>query len=320
MNNSIPHIKVSVTVPVYNTSKYLRQCLDSLENQSLQEIEFILVNDGSTDNSGQICEEYARRNPKFKIIHQHNSGLAVARQIGLEHAKGEYIITCDSDDWIDTDMYKKLYQKAVDTNADIVMCGYIKEYPDGTNSIVYPKSINKRDNSNAHIFLSNIGSSWAKLIKRSFFINSTVKYEPDIHMGEDALINYKLFKFNPSIAYIPIAPYHYRRRYGESSYTTSIKTHYIKQYHYVYQWVKHNYTERRYLPYLLKTAVDTLTFCAMSEEPDVTFFTKFLSEELTWQKLFRLIRYKQARHVMLIKPFPAKTQIKIIKKYLSSKC
>ncbi len=103
LNISCP--AVSVTVPVYNTSKYLRKCLDSLQSQTLKNIEFIIVDDGSTDDSGVICDEYAKSNPKFKVIHQKNGGLASARQTGLNHARGEYVIVCDSDERVEPDMY-----------------------------------------------------------------------------------------------------------------------------------------------------------------------------------------------------------------------
>lgn len=315
MGDNTSYIKVSVTVPVYNTSKYLRQCLDSLEAQSLQEIEFILVNDGSTDDSGNICNEYARRNPKFKVIHQPNAGLAVARQTGLDHVKGEYVIVCDSDDWVEPEMYETLYKIAVDTNADITMCCYWKEYPYNEKSTVFLKALEQANNDNKYLFLNNIGSSWNKLIKRSFFETSGVKYIPGIDMGEDILINYKLFKFNPSFAYVPIALYHYRLRFGENSYTNAIKMEYVYQHHYIYQWVKDNYTEDIFLPYVFKTAISTLTICALSEKPDKIFFSQFIKENLGWKSIFQLIRYKQAVRMMLIKPFPTPIKIRLIRIY-----
>ena len=90
--------KISVTVPVYNTSRYLYQCLNSLAVQTLQDIEFIIVDDGSTDNSGIICDAYSKKDSRFKVIHQPNGGSAVARETGLKNAVGDFIIVCDSDD------------------------------------------------------------------------------------------------------------------------------------------------------------------------------------------------------------------------------
>lgn len=309
MNTHTSEIKVSVTVPVYNTSKYLRQCLDSLEAQSLQEIEFILINDGSTDDSGKICDEYARHNPKFKVIHQINAGLAAARQTGLDHAKGEYVIVCDSDDWVEPEMYKTLYNAAINNNADIAMCGYWNEYPCNISSIVVHKISEPAQNKDKNLLINPPGGLWKRLIKRSFFATSGVKYEYGIDMGEDLLINYKLFKFNPSFIYIPIAFYHYRHRIGETSYTNDIKTEYVYQRYYVHLWLKKNYTEDIYLPYVLVDAIDTLIICASAEKTDRTFFSQFIKENLCWKMLFRLINNKLAVLMMFIKLFPLPIKI-----------
>ena len=110
MNND--SAKVSVTVPVYNTAKYLDRCLSSLIEQTLQDIEIVLVDDGSTDGSDSICDSWAERDNRIKVIHQRNGGLWKARQTGLENATGEFIIVCDSDDWVDTSAYEKAYTKA----------------------------------------------------------------------------------------------------------------------------------------------------------------------------------------------------------------
>lgn len=116
------NIKVSIIVPVYNVENYLRQCLDSVLNQTLKEIEVICVNDGSTDNSKQILEAYRKKDSRIKIINKKNAGQGAARNRGIEYAKGEYIGFVDSDDWIDINMFEKLYKNAKFNNSDIVMC------------------------------------------------------------------------------------------------------------------------------------------------------------------------------------------------------
>ena len=118
----IPDIKVSVILPVYNVEKYLSQCLDSIINQTLKEIEIICVNDGSTDKSPLILEEYAKKDDRIIIINQENAGSGVARNLGIKHVKGEYIGFVDSDDYIDVNMFEKLYKNAKLNNTDIVMC------------------------------------------------------------------------------------------------------------------------------------------------------------------------------------------------------
>ncbi len=115
-------MKLSVIIPVYNVSEYLRQCLDSVIYQTFSEMEIILVNDGSTDNSGDICKEYALKDSRVIYLEQKNAGLAAARQTGLEAACGDYIAFVDSDDWLELNMYERMLSVALDNDADIVFC------------------------------------------------------------------------------------------------------------------------------------------------------------------------------------------------------
>ena len=122
--------KISVIVPVYNVEKYLRKCIESILNQTFREFELILVDDGSTDSSGKICDEYALKDSRIKVIHKENGGASSARNAGLDVAKGEYIGFVDSDDWIEMDMYGELYRLIKENNTDISVCGInnIKRY------------------------------------------------------------------------------------------------------------------------------------------------------------------------------------------------
>lgn len=127
--------KVSVIIPIYNSEKHLNQCLDSITRQTLKEIEIICVNDGSTDCSGNIIDEYAKDDCRVKVISQKNKGVSEARNIGLRIAKGEYISFVDSDDWIDFCMLEYLYQKGKANNCDIVMSSYQKEFTKHSTSV-----------------------------------------------------------------------------------------------------------------------------------------------------------------------------------------
>ena len=118
-------IKVSVVVPIYNAEKYLKQCLDSIVNQTLKDIEIILIDDGSTDNSAEICKGYLE-DARFRYFYKENEGLAAARQDGIEKAQGEYVGFVDSDDWLEPDMYKKMYEAAKSNDSDIVFCGCVQ--------------------------------------------------------------------------------------------------------------------------------------------------------------------------------------------------
>ena len=116
--------KVSVIVPIYNVEKYLVRCLETLIHQTLQEIEIILVDDGSTDSSPKICDEYSKKDSRIKVIHKQNAGLGMARNTGLDVATGEYVGFVDSDDFVDLNTYEKLYATAKKTNAEMVVCNY----------------------------------------------------------------------------------------------------------------------------------------------------------------------------------------------------
>lgn len=119
--------KVSIIVPVYNVEQYLDRCIQSLVNQSLKDIEIILVDDGSPDNCPKMCDEYAQNDDRIKVIHKQNAGLGYARNSGLEIATGEYVAFVDSDDYVNTAMYETLYERAYITNADATFCGFNTE-------------------------------------------------------------------------------------------------------------------------------------------------------------------------------------------------
>lgn len=119
--------KISIIVPIYNVEKYLDRCIQSLLNQTLKEIEIILVDDSSPDNCPQICDEYAQKDSRIKVIHKKNAGLGFARNSGLEIARGEYIAFVDSDDFVDVRMYEILYNTAKQKQCDAIFCGFYKE-------------------------------------------------------------------------------------------------------------------------------------------------------------------------------------------------
>lgn len=179
--------KVSVIIPIYNVEKYLRECLDSVINQTLQDIEIICVNDGSTDNSLEILKKFAQKDKRIKVINQKNSGAAVARNIGIELAQGEFLAILDSDDIYKKEMLEIMYARATSTNSDIVICA--SEELNNFSKIIVPlenslkkeylpqKDIFSYKDVIKHVFDFCIGWSWDKLYKTSFIKNSNLQFQ-----------------------------------------------------------------------------------------------------------------------------------------------
>lgn len=133
--------KVSVIIPVYNNEKYLRECLNSVAGQTLQEIQIILIDDGSSDKSGEICQEYISKYTNFEYYSQENSGSAAARNHGIDHAIGEYVGFIDSDDWVEPCMFERLYKAAKRNNdSDIVFCRAFEDETPGSYEYVMPRA------------------------------------------------------------------------------------------------------------------------------------------------------------------------------------
>ena len=116
--------KISIIIPIYNVKEYLKRCVDSVLNQSYKNIEVILIDDGSTDGSEKICDEYAKKDKRVVVVHQKNSGVSASRNKGIELATGKYIGFVDSDDYIHKDMFEKLYNSLISTSSSISMCNY----------------------------------------------------------------------------------------------------------------------------------------------------------------------------------------------------
>ena len=209
--------KISIIVPVYNVERYLVDCIESIRNQSLTDIEIILVDDGSLDNSGAICDDYALKDDRIKVIHKKNGGLSSARNAGLEVAIGEYIGFVDSDDWVDSEMYGFLYKNAVEKNAEIVACNIAKMGPDGQfeNFDKGSKDILFSRTEGMEELIRNqqlTFSSCNKIYKRKLFMDC--RYDEAIIL-EDMNISYRLLNQANNIFYTARPMYVYR--YNDSS-------------------------------------------------------------------------------------------------------
>lgn len=201
-------VKVSVIVPIYNTEDYIEKALNSLMNQTLHDIQVILVNDGSTDNSGLIAKKYAELdNKKFIYIEQKNLGLSMARNNGMKYATGEYIAFLDSDDYIEVNAYEIMYNKAKEENSDIVECNFIWEYPDHKKIDIGGYPYYDR-NDLAACFRS---VAWNKLIKKDLIFDNKIEF-PEGLIYEDFEFTCKLIPNLKTISYIKEALVHYVKR------------------------------------------------------------------------------------------------------------
>lgn len=197
-------VKVSVIVPVYNTEKFLGKCLESIVQQTLNEIEIIIINDGSTDNSQEIINKYKLiYDKKIKVILKENEGQAIARNIGMELASGEYIGFIDSDDFIEPDMFEKMYEEAKIKNADMVMCHY-RYLLNEDNQIKELKkySVVKDVDHVKELFLNPLVSPWNKIYKNSIIKDSGVKFPPNL-IYEDTAFYINIIPYLNNIAFIP---------------------------------------------------------------------------------------------------------------------
>ena len=207
--------KVSIITPVFRCEKYIHQCAQSLFKQTIKEIEFIFVNDATPDNSIRILSEtindYPNAKSNIKIINlDKNGGVANARQIGLSQATGEYIIHCDSDDWIDNDMFERLYHKAKETDADIVGCNFRHEFSDIQydfhQQYADTMEMNIKRLINGKIFPSLCTS----LVRRKLIVDNQLSFPVGLNMGEDLFFNLQLYLHTNKIVSMDWAPYHYR--------------------------------------------------------------------------------------------------------------
>lgn len=308
------HPKVSVTVPVYNTAAFLRQCLDSLAAQTLDNIEVILINDGSTDDSPAIIDEYCRRYPWFRAIHKKNGGSASARQTGLDAARGEYVIVCDSDDWTDPDMYLKMYEKAVSSDADIVICGMIAEYGDSSRPVPGTFFEERNGTVDAVELLDHApGMSYTKLVRRALYTSTGTAYEAGINMSEDVLITFRLLRGNPRIAQVREYLYHWRRVIGGQSYTNSIRMDHIRQMLFTYEWIKENYTDSRYGGIIRRRAIDIAFACLRASDFDNGFMRRFMRRETDWKTIKKELSALKTMMVALARLCPASLSRTIVR-------
>jgi glycosyltransferase involved in cell wall biosynthesis len=202
-------MKLSVIIPVYNVKKYLDECVQSVLKQNLTDFELLLINDGSTDHSGKLCDEYAAADNRVRVFHKENGGVSSARNLGIENAAGEWITFIDSDDYILNSFFSALCD---DNNADLIMQGFeymesgicIKEYT------YDPEVLSREDFMLKYNLYPDFSSSWSKFFRNSILKAQIIKFNTKLSFGEDTLFNLKYLQFCNEIATTNRSRYSYR--------------------------------------------------------------------------------------------------------------
>lgn len=217
---------LSVIIPVYNGEKYIEDCLNSIINQTYKDLQIIVVNDGSTDNTKFILSGISKCDSRIQVINKENNGVCSARNVGLEHATKNYITFVDSDDTLDLDMYELLMQYSIDEEYDIVHCGYKRINGENVKLVSGTNNIIKQTKNEAlecivggKIFVPSL---WNKVYKRKLF--DDIKFDENLKINEDVLVNYKVFKKSEKSIFIDKPKYNYFEREESScKNTNSIK-------------------------------------------------------------------------------------------------
>lgn len=214
---------ISVIVPVYNVAEYLPRCLDSICNQTYQNLEIILVDDGSTDNSLQICNQYAAKDKRITVIHQENGGLSAARNTGVDHMHGEFFTFIDSDDWISLDYCQVLLDLINQTNADVSTANYVLAYEDGSQSPYHALNETKMFSGFEDLFefgLKVHHTAWLKLYRSS--ICGSLRFNPYYSLSEDLDFYFRLCQTIHSLAYTPKSLLYYFQRNNSLIHKTDV--------------------------------------------------------------------------------------------------
>ncbi len=255
--------KISLIIPIYNTEKYLRRCLDSACNQTYKNMEIICIDDGSTDDSGKIADEYGLKYPNVRVIHQHNKGESAARNKGLEVASGDYIGFMDCDDWIEPDMYEKLITKAIQNQLDIVLCSYSKDsdcdrkIPVNDNYVT--DDVFGRKKLFEYVYIRDKHRAvtswiWCKLFSRELIYNDAgyIGFDQAVRFGADILFFIKVAAKVRRACYINEPLYHYYQRQTSTSHTQKLDVAYeiVPIYERMIDFCNNNNIEPEIVPWL----------------------------------------------------------------------
>lgn len=295
------NISVSIIVPVYKAEAYLHRCVDSILAQTFTNWELLLIDDGSPDRSGAICDEYASKDARIRVFHKENGGVSSARQKGQDEAQGEYTIHADPDDWVEPTMLEELYKKAKADDADMVICDYYMN--DGKNQTYITQKPSNLDSNTVlkELFQQLHGSCWNKLVRRVCY-SGKADFPDGINCCEDLIWCVKVLKQNPRISYIHKAYYHYILSSSDSqSKTISAKRvkedlsmlHTLESLLSSNQDVKNDML-KQIVPYVMKRAMKSHCFDAQYFKSNFKPYSKWILSSRTHSIPLRLICFLSA--------------------------
>lgn len=216
--------KVSVIIPVYNTGPYLKRCIDTIISQTLQDIEIIIIDDGSEQTTADLCDQLAASDSRIRVLHKKNEGVSAARNVGLAMALGKYVGFVDSDDWIAPDMYNALFSTAEKESCDIIMCDALtiqdgkKETVDTFTHLKQSSWLSKNDIS-SDVLCEIAGSTWRALYRRSFIEANSISFPVGLKLSEDRIFNITALGKSTGFYYLK-HPFYYRYvRKGSAAYS-----------------------------------------------------------------------------------------------------
>lgn len=300
--------KITIIIPVYNVEKYLRDAIESAINQTYKNLEIIIVDDGSKDNSGSICDEYQNKDNRIKVVHQENKGLSGARNTGLDLATGKYIMFMDSDDTFDLNACQNLYNYIEKTNADYVVGNYINMDEDGTlwDNPVFDKNkyheFKLSIEDYTHSFYTMNSGVWNKIFRKSFLDKLQVRFVERVP-AEDAIFTTYCFIKSSNVHYMPEIVYNYRQRYSESISTSCSKAYFMginKAYRIIYNNFRENnhldfyrYFYAKSMNYILYKFIDSdkLTKEERIDVLDTMKWFYVLSNELKIPTILKSVQY-----------------------------
>lgn len=285
-------IKISVIIPVYNVAPLLTECLDTVLNQTLQEIEVILIDDGSLDNSGKLCDEYAQKDKRVKVIHKKNEGAAIARNTGLNIAAGEYIKFLDADDFFELNMLDLMWRKAVATHSDIVVCKAFnfdtktKELSENPfilqNQLLPSKNVFCWQDCAEYFFQLFSGEVWGKLFKKSFLYAHKITF-PALQIAEDQVFVFSALLLAQRISVVNKQLIYYRTN-QENSLMGNKEKYYknnFESFLFLQNFIRKHFSSALLYSSFVSRCFFTLPYLTQLRYPIKSFAEKYISKEFT---------------------------------------